>query len=842
MKIRKQAILLSVCALTLASCSDDNPWGLHDGEGAIRLSLATDGEVKDAVPLLRSQGSAPDVPETSEFAIRLTKTSTLEVSEFASLEEFNAKESFASGAYTVAAYYGSPEEEGFSNPYYYGEANVTVLDGRESEVSVTARLGNAMVSIDYTDAFKRYFRDYGASVHSEGHSYVEFAADETRPAYIAPGEVALTVHVTNPQGKKADLQPASFPAEAAHHYHITLDVNNGNVGQAQLVITFDDTLDKEDVTIDLTDELFTSAGPKVTPVGFADGALFETVAGASIPDNIAFNLSAPAGYKSAILTVSGEGEKLPFGDEIDLCAATPEQQALLAQSGIEVHGLWGKTDKYAVVNLTALPAHLPEGTYTVTLVAHDKFMRVSEPVSVNFSSNKVVFEVTDGTALINSNRAALTVSYNGVNAEKDITFKALDRHGVYKDCNVIAVKRNKRTRAIEAKTYNIEITVPDTDRPEVPVKAYLCGEEKQEYNVKVVAPEYSVRADAFSRFAALKIDAVEPSQLQLITSTVKVFVDGQAVDESRLNRNSESGVITVKGLEPSTRYSFQTSLYANGTEGAKEAVVTTENASDIQNGDFSKVSETINRQKIEVGGKYSYSVGYQATANIVRSEADGWASINAKTCWFDAPGAKNTWFQVPSTYAENGKCVLRNVAYDHNGTKPAGMPTGFGKTHWYNTNVPTFTTSAAGELFLGTYSFDGSEHRVNGVEFDCRPTSVSFEYTYSPISGDKGRAYVAALDASGNTIASGTLDLDESSSSKTATVRLEGYSFGVKASKLYIRFMSSGGSAPYHIPQGSELSEGFNAGNFGNKNLGDNNYHAVATGSVLTIDNVKLNY
>ena len=90
-----------------------------------------------------------------------------------------------------------------------------MLEAKETQASITAALANSMVSVDYTEGFKSYFKDYSARVHSAGHSYIDFAADETRPAFIAPGEVDLTVSFTNPQGSpQAFSLPGSPPSRA----------------------------------------------------------------------------------------------------------------------------------------------------------------------------------------------------------------------------------------------------------------------------------------------------------------------------------------------------------------------------------------------------------------------------------------------------------------------------------------------------------------------------------------------------------------------------------------------------------------------------------------------------
>lgn len=117
---------------------------------------------------------------------------------------------------------------------------------------------------------------------------------------------------------------------------------------------------------------------------------------------------------------------------------------------------------------------------------------------------------------------------------------------------------------------------------------------------------------------------------------------------------------------------------------------------------------------------------------------------------------------------------------------------------------------------------------------------MTFEYTYAPNGSDAAVAHIDVLDASGNVIATASTTLAAASSSTTKTLTLPNYNFGVKAASLRIGFKSSNATLPpITVPTGSALDE--NAG-LGNKTIGANSYHAVATGSVLTVANVKLNY
>ena len=80
------------------------------------------------------------------------------------------------------------------------------------------------------------------------------------------------------------------------------------------------------------------------------------------------------------------------------------------------------------------------------------------------------------------------------------------------------------------------------------------------------------------------------------------------------------------------------------------------------------------------------------------------------------------------------------------------------------------------------------------------------------------------------------------------TVSLSGYPFGAKAAKIVLGFRStqSGVTPAVHIPSGTELQETavnwLTFTNPGGHPVAENAYKAVAKGSKLVIDNVKLGY
>ena len=124
------------------------------------------------------------------------------------------------------------------------------------------------------------------------------------------------------------------------------------------------------------------------------------------------------------------------------------------------------------------------------------------------------------------------------------------------------------------------------------------------------------------------------------------------------------------------------------------------------------------------GGKWSPTVGnptYQSKCSFNVSEPVGWASVNAKTSNTSATN-QMSWFVCPSTYnttlswtgtvpgipifggggtdtpdiyknltAQNGSnaMVVRNVAWDENGTTPPAHYKTRGSAYYYSENVPS---------------------------------------------------------------------------------------------------------------------------------------------------------
>lgn len=872
MKIVREALLLSILAMVLGGCSEDNPWSGSQGKGGIDLQLSASADVTDAIPVVRSGMPELVAPDVEDFGIELRNMDTDQSMIWQSLEDFHKEGGFDVGNYTLRAFYGNEKECGFDKPCFIGEASVNVLEGRESRVEVKATLANAMISIEYTDAFVNYFTDFSVTAHTEGHANVEFGRNETRAGFVAPGHVALQVSVTNPSGKTAVITPAGFTAKAQHHYHVKFDVNADPVEGAILSVIFDDSLTQEDVKFTLTDELYNTDPPVVEADGFVSGEVVESLSGNSAPNPVKFKAICKSGFKKAILKIAQVGGDKPFNppfdSELDLMQADEATQYQLQQYGIKVAGLFRNPQQMAIVDLTDLPSHLPEGTFEITFTVTDTLDRdniepivlylSTLPIELSFISGSAVYEYC-GAAITTTPTidATVTVSYNGLNPEKCIAFKNLCRTGIYKDCKIESVVESKATRGFPRKTYIFNIKVCDVENSPLPMQMWFNGEKYRDgdFTIDVIEPVYSLEVDKFATFAKFRVITDNASDKPTIVNGLTFYNGSKAIDKSLVTTDPEKGILIVEGLSAATPYTIGYSLTkkASGIPEKHTLSFTTEAATNVPNGNFSETPvEDINIPEIQSGGNYSgtrlNNPTYHYLSSIVRNMPAGeWTSINRKTCYTGSTN-KNTWFMVPSTFQENGQVIIRSVGYNHSGTTPAT----YAQTAvYYNPNAPTFTDAnkVAGELFLGEYNYtSGKESRNEGYPFSTRPQYLTFDYKYTPVGNEKGYVEISVLDAGNNVIASGSSDLiNTENEMRKMTVTISGYNeFGVKAASIRVKFKSSKSSVPaIVIPTGDALNE-YKLHNIGNglrnNTLSANSYHAYASGSELVIDNLKLNY
>lgn len=849
----------------LGGCADENPWGSSSNEkGSISLSLTTDSGIKTAKPVFRSgeDENAQDpndlstyirVPKPEEFSIKLEKSDESFSKTWTSLQGFlnYTKENFFdTGAYTMTAYYGEKGKQDFNAPYFEASTSFNVLSDQVQEINLVAELMNSMVKVNYTEGFQNYMKDYHSRIRTEGRAdEIIYSKDQAGLAFIEPNNAALTVHFTTKTNEyQSSVSLGEFPPMAKTLHNITMDIADKGNGDATLTVTFDDTLEDEEIHIDLTKELFTTPAPEITCIGFENGETLDMLEGSSSLSEIKMNVNAPGKLKSASLTVESSTNYRPaWGSEIDLCSAKEEQKQQIIDAGITAtgFGLDRPIASNATLDLTNFGKNLPTGTHKISLQVTDSLDKISKVASVTFDSQPIAIDVVEAKPIAyGANTAMITIDYNGVNPDTDVVFAAKNPTGGEVNFIVDSYEEVMATRGFENKRYIYTLTIPhevSTAKESIPVKVYHNGTTlKAECQIQVTIPKYNLEFDAFSEHAFVRVITPEINDANVISTIIKNISIRLNGEIQELVRDSDHNIIAIGNLKPATNYSVTSTITSGGTWDENKGSFTTETELEIPNGDFTELGTKVEIKDLQVGGKYNvWPVDYTLKSSIDRDEPAGWATVNSLTAWSGSSN-KNTWFIAPSSWVEKGQGLMKSVGYHHNGTTPSKSG-GPGNTKYYCENAPSNSqlNKAAGELFLGTYSFNGNEHRDEGIGFASRPSAISFDYEYTSIDNvDEGYAHIKVVDANNNPLSEETYYIKDTQGTKTINLQYD--LFGNKASKLIVSFKSSKNSnPPIDIPSGSALNE---HQSLGNHTLDANTYHALATGSVLKIDNVKAIY
>lgn len=787
-------------ALTLVGCSSDS-FAPSDGTGTVELQLDVDRQVLTATP---SRASLPEIVEgltADDFTIRLVAANGQ--SQQWSYADFTG-EKIAAGTYTLEAFYGTEGEEGFEKPYFAGSTQVVVRSDESTHAAVTTSLKNAAVTVSYSDTFKSYMTAYSASIRTAGSADgLDYPSSATDDLFVNAGEASLYVTFTTPQNQTATLKVVDFTAEAQHRYNISVDLNNGNMGDAVLTITFDDTAQvAEPIEIVLSEELLNAPAPAIS----ATATTVNIVEGDK--GNGRFDIIAHGGLKSVKLISSGSALPAGWPAEAELvggCAAIPS---------LGLRGLGEAGSTAAVVDLAGAISTLGAGTATFTLEAVDAYGKVSEAdVTPSITVNAEPADISiNGQQVLaaGADRVTLSVDYNGSDIN-NVRFSYKARSGEWKDAEIISATPASRATA----NYNVTLKVEATYR-NVEVKA-RAGATEAAFTAERQTPDFTAVApenDVFAKHAVVKLSSINDEVAADLASSARWAV-------STDNGNSWTNVSAtvsgtgarLEGLTPGTAYRVRATV----SDKQATAALTTEAALQAPNNGM----ETW----YEKPGESNWSVFYAGA-----SESDAvWGTNNPMTTSQGTNAAyRRISGTISTTDAVSGNAALiRTVAWGSSNTS-AGK-------------ISTIKYIDAGLLHLGQSreSRDGNSSQAGslstddlncGIAFASRPSSLSFKYKYSnKNSNDKGYAEIWVKDASGKIIASGNLNLDPASAYTEKTIALNYPAGAAKGAKLYIKFLSTNDS-------------GFLTKSDDNLSFGSFTNSSKHIGSQLYIDDITLNY
>ena len=748
----------------VGACADDLGKGFgSDGScGSIALSAFIDSSLEKSASRAEYNTVTDD-----DLSIRLTAADG-SFSKTWNINDFPSDSLIKVGNYTIEAFYGDEDSEGFECPFFFGSQDIKVTEQNTTDVALTAVLANALLDITYTDNFKNYMTAWKAEVHSAGGSYFDYSDAETRPIYTKAGQVEVSVDFTKPNGNGGKLSVASFTAQPRHFYHLTVDVTNEGSGAIEgFDITLDDGMEELTFLVDISDEVLNAPAPDVTLMGASDGEPVAYIEGTEYSgEDLGFNIIAYGELAKAVLTTQSPSLiQQGWPAEFDLVSDLAKGEAF----GLVGLG-FNNPEKMAVANLTKVISHLryvdgTDNNNVFTLLVTDKMGKQSEAVSFTVNVEALQIELADGKYYYGDDTIDFTLYYNGGTPD-DVVIEYKNDLGVWTRFSDIEFT------PADGHNYNCVAQIPANigDYYEVlNLRASVEGIDTSVLDVTVLPQavfDSKRKVNAFANYAYIPVTiGQKDSNTALLEETLKaasviLFANGAAVSAAKITPDAANRLLKVEGLAAGTEYTFKIINTEKDADKQQETSFSTETNPQLENGSLDEWSSS------------NITSGLNSTTLYTCA---GWATLNSKTT-----ATLNGWSKysglscVESTTGVSGNCALISTVGYNNSTNGAGT-----------NDAKSFS---AGELFLGQYS-DGP---VYGIDFNSRPASLSFQYKYTAYnSGDMGYAEFAILDSSDRVISSGTLNLEPSDSFVQKTINLSYDYASAKAAKIKVIFRST---------------------------------------------------
>lgn len=816
-------------ALMLSSCGDETAPG-REGMGMIDPMVDLDAGILSA----DVQSRAEETVTVSDLSLTLTSADGSFKRSWESVSDFSNEEQFPIGEYIIEVAHADPDAEGFDiQPAYYDSKSVKVAEGVATPVSLTATRTHAMVSVDYTDAFKNYLTRANVDLVSASGKATTFVYSqsytEPRPAYIVAGDVAVKVEIEKNNGVKgSNLLAAVFKAEPRHHYHLTIDVNEGGVGKAVLKVTFDEDVDGETVDIDLSDETISAPAPEINLEGAVASEQMSFIEGFYAGDPVRMTIIARGGIASVKLSTKSTyfRDLCAWGESVELVGIESTTRDRLTNHGLECRGLWNNPDRMAVIDFTKALQEIVYfdnevngnvSSFTVSVV--DKNGKTTEQdVTFSVKVDPMVIALANPSELgFFAKTVDLDLSFNGVRPEDNVKFAYKNERGID-----VALTADK-IEANGGNSYRVTLSGLPSDEKALTITA-ACKSKTASVEVSRVPGEFGVTTsdsdlDVFATRAYLTLTSPEydASLLARIATFWSLGATARSgAQQLKATRVGDSATFLVEGLAPASANTVTVSLVGNPDIACEPIVLNTEANTQLPN------SNMEDWEIVAGGSKYWWK-------SFLGSEADTpWGSMNLVTT---SEGGSST-----NAFNHNGCAYVARSGTDrvsdaHSGTYAAVVKTiGWGYSDANGgMNAKNLTV---GSLHLGTSPKTTSEEVQYGMPFVSRPSSLKFWYKYEPRnSADYGYAEIWVKDANGVVIASATTNINAENVYTEKVLNLSYSTQSPKASSICVIFKSSNNPACQTISNSNLTKPGFG-------NLSDGKYE----GALLYIDDIELVY
>ena len=874
------ALWICVLGVLICASSCDSDRVPADGIGKLRLSLSADTTSLNKGINNSTKAAVSDEFEkfltTADYKIRIVQQSDT-VQSYDRFDEMPSEIELKEGAYTLIASKGDNLPSAFENPYFEGSTDFTVKADMSTPIDVTCTLGNARITVDYTEDFKEAYSDYTVLLSSAFTSgSLEIKKDEMRPAYMQVAKegselgIAIRLKKITEDKEKTYKIPTPLSIERRQNIRLIFKTDGEALDGIGLEIILDDEMTNVTLNEGIPDFMWKPfEKPTLSPDDFTNGESFtikvgkfekSPTVGFAMPAGIAslcvkqwreekeneeitYDLATDEGVTAALgknfkwsvngkanTNVKGERKtgQLFLKDAINSLEAPIEEDQTYTYhyefSGVDATGKAHATNVLGVT-VVVQPAGQPiitfDGFPETTIIEGDD---MSKEIEAKFEAEGIIDET----------KTTLTIN-DGVD---DKVYNILtDGTVLYNDWGISVESGNNATATLKfPKVFSSRLEAPMEGEKTFTYKLDLADKKGRSFptltkTLTVKAPVFELTpsangGDAFACRAFLRAkvsDGTHPDNLKFQWRKV-----GNGSWNNCKNHTYQTDEIcdTLKNLTSGGQQYEIRAIYREKEKRVTEPIViTTENVVELEDGSFE------NWHKKEVYKKTIWSVGTTGLG------IDQWWPYNE---------GGSSWWATRNALTTSQRSGVSCYYTSYSGTVPVdngyeGKAAEISTLGWKEGN--TFTelggesgTHSAGMLFLGSHSAtsNGVETTDYGHDFNVRPNAFEFYYKFKSLNSESFEAYIVVENRENGTVTqlgSGRIMSNQDQAS-FAPVRVNVHytNTSLKATHMYIVFRSSTADNP--SVEGVQGSLGAFDG------YSDSRY----VGNVLTIDNVRLIY
>lgn len=408
----------------LSSCEmKDELWGNDKdtrSQGTAELNIDVKQPYSMTTRADEGNSSSSQEVSTADYPVTIKGTSdgVLDINkEYAKASEIPNSITLPVGTYTVTAHTPGEIKKQMTSPFYAGDKEMTITKGVISQTTVTCKMKNSRIQVNYGDDFKQNFSAWAMTIEDGSENAIAYTQQDSNPAavYWYFGEqdvttITVNIRATTTAGNTVSESRSFKKADASEKYGEeneffdggdaiviqmgAVENSSGNVTGITInsYVTFEDKTDQVEIPVNVPVSITEPDGNNYLVNGI-------TINEESYPSNVALNIKADAGLQHLYFKIGSSNSALTSaasaytsGDGLDLIGAT-EATATSYFGTLPTSGATTYTLSLSATLMQLLQQHA--GTHTLTVKATDAN---GNPLSKAFTVTVTKEEVPDTPA------------------------------------------------------------------------------------------------------------------------------------------------------------------------------------------------------------------------------------------------------------------------------------------------------------------------------------------------------------------------------------------------------------------------------------------------------------